>query len=216
MTKIFYRSFALALALSSTSIAEAAPPLMPLLINDSNSSVHFTVDSTWHEVHGQTKGLSGRLELARPADYESLHGEITLPVKTFDTDNSKRDDKLRDVMAEPEHPLVKFSLQSLELGCDKALEQVQGVCPLTAKGELNIRGVSRPWELKGELRQQEEKTEITAKGNLNWKDFGVEDPSIPVIAKLAEEVEVSVHLKCAGEKSENIEKETAPEKDVGK
>jgi polyisoprenoid-binding protein YceI len=71
---------------------------LPLTLSDKNTTIAFTLDSTWHTVQGTTSGVSGLAELQDGEDPTSLHVQVQIPVETFDTDNSMRDSKLRKIM----------------------------------------------------------------------------------------------------------------------
>lgn len=176
---------------------------LPLEINDSNTTVTFSVDSTWHLVHGKTSGIEGRVSLADPNSLNSVTGEVSLPVRNFDTDNTKRDTRLREVMAEQNHPRVRFLINGASVQCPDHSTGSNYTCQARIFGTLNIREINKPWALSGKLMVNSSgQYEIESSAHLRWADFGVEDPSI-IIARLADEVSVLVRVQWRDEHAEH-------------
>jgi len=99
--------FALVSLLGSTAFAGTRWNL-PQQLSDTNTTVTFEVDSTWHLVEGKTAGIHGRVWLENQADTNSINIEVSLPVARFDTDRESRDEKLRTVMYAQRYPEVSF------------------------------------------------------------------------------------------------------------
>ncbi len=163
----------------------------PIVLDDKNTTITFEVDSTWHLVHGNTSGVNGRLSLANPNDPSSVQGTISLPVDRFDTDSSRRDARMREVMGSNQFPDVKFSISSAEMNCDWSRWREENICPIRIHGMLSIRDQSRAWLLSGKLSLTHGEYSLDATGKLSWPDFGVTDPSI-LVARLNPEVAISI------------------------
>ncbi|HQH26188.1 MAG TPA: YceI family protein [Oligoflexia bacterium] len=188
--------------LSEASAQEAFWHL-PHDLNDRNTTIIFEVDSTWHLIEGKTSGMSGKVYLADPADYRSVRVELSLPVSRFDTDNSMRDSRLREVMAAAQFPYVMFALDEVENVCDPVeLAEDQG-CSGVIKGRLTIREITKKLEFPAEVRRRGGAYIVAANAVFRWGDFGVEDPSI-LVAKLKPEVTVraEVKLESSGEQTQ--------------
>ncbi|MCC6954222.1 MAG: YceI family protein, partial [Deltaproteobacteria bacterium] len=100
----------------SSAVASTAFESGPVELNRSNSEVTFTVDSTWHEIHGTVGDVRGKVWLERPADLSSLKVDVQLPVGSFDTDNGRRDTRMREVLLAEQFPDVHFE-GALQPGC---------------------------------------------------------------------------------------------------
>ncbi len=167
-----------------THLLAAVLLLSQISLTPENTKVRFEVDSTWHLVTGQVRALSGTVDLARSKV------EVRIPVSELDTDNGKRDRKMRAVMEADKFPEIVFVASPLP--CDPRRES--GQCAGEMKGEIQIRGVRKPLVLQ--LRQTpgaNGNVTVHAETALNWSEFGVEDPSI-FIAKLRETVRVSIDV----------------------
>lgn len=195
MKRQIWRAAVLVICLSwQCEPAWGAPWNMPQELTDGNTSVRFTVDSTWHTIHGVTSGVTGRIWLADPSDYQSIRGMVALPVSQFDTDNSMRDKKLREVMGEKEFPEVTYELQRITGLCDPAQMPIGGRCEGKAGGTLSIHGNKKEILLPVTVESMADAWIISGKVEFGWRQFDVEDPSI-LVAKLNELVTVEVKLR---------------------
>jgi polyisoprenoid-binding protein YceI len=159
---------------------------LPLNINDRNTIVRFQVDSTWHLIHGEVSGIHGTIENGMFADYRDIHGEVDFPVDTFDTGNSLRDRRLREIMDASAYPSAKFMLHGIQKLCVPQ-DGGQIDCPILLRGALTIRGVTQPISLTGTVTKAKDSWSTRGTTSFHWADFGIKDPSI-LIARLNPEV----------------------------
>ena len=176
--------------------ASAAPWNLPVELSDSNAKIRFEVDSTWHLVKGATSGLTGKVWLESPANFQSVRGELSLPVARFDTDNRSRDSKMRGVMDEPHHANVIYVIDSVEGLPSPSLLADGGEANLIIHGVLSIMGNAKPVQSAAILRRTGETYLVEGSFSLQWADFGVEDPSI-LVAKLDPTVNVFFSIQLA-------------------
>lgn len=151
---------------------------LPSIIDDSNTSVRFVVDSTWHTVHGTTKEVSGIVSQTNPRDPLSVRVDISLPVKRFDTDHESRDVRMREVMAASTFPLVRFISSHLSERCAPHIVETNGKCSGVLSGTLSIRDVSKTIELPVQITKNAQEYVIEGSFSTRWADYNVEDPSI--------------------------------------
>lgn len=198
----------------NVSVLFAAPKAVPLFptpaeLNDNSVKVKFEVDSTWHLIKGTTSGLTGKIErqVETPGD---IAVTLSLPVVKFNTEKEARDERMREVMAEPEFPQVTVTARGSIAECDQRYAEVASCrddsaecagrllpgtifCSGTLYGEISIRGVSKPIVLDFKVEPTEGGFKIAGQQLLKWSDHNVEDPSI-FIAKLKREVLISYEL----------------------
>lgn len=157
---------------------------LPVTLTDQNAEVRFEVDSTWHLVKGTTKGVSGDVALAKEGEPSSVEVHLKVPVKSFDTDNSMRDDRMREVMAATQYPEVVFHGSGLLNGCTPGRVLKEGTCSDMLHGSLTLLQTTQEVDLPVSISIDDNKR-FVVKGSLpiRWASFGVEDPSI-FIAKL--------------------------------
>lgn len=162
---------------------------LPRDFNDTNTSIKFEVDSTWHLVKGATKGIHGSAWLQDPSDYASIRAELILPIGSFDTGSSSRDERMREVMHADLYPEVRLVISNTIGVCDPSALNVGASCSATLEGILNINNTRRQLRIPAQVRHDVEGYAVSGKIAFNWADFGIEDPSI-FIAKLDPTVSV--------------------------
>jgi len=164
---------------------------IPLPLSSANTAVRFTVDSTWHLIEGEAKEVTGWIV---EDSVGTTHVEAKLGVASFDSDNSHRDSRLREVMAADQFPEVIFSGESAEDGCKLRSLNEGNSCKRLLNGQLSIRNVTKPIVLSVNVERVGNMIHLTGEGDLRWDEFGVEDPSI-LIAKLNKVVHILVKIK---------------------
>lgn len=171
------------LFLVSLSPAQAEDWPLPFAINDANTAVKFEVDSTWHLIHGTTKNIDGRVWCEAGSNPCAVRFEVSLPVSEFDTENSSRDKRMREILRSAQYPTVSFRSSKIDK-LPLPGEISDGIeYPIAIQGIISINGNQRPLQLQGMLVRRDDLFEVRGDGTLSWKDFNVEDPSI-LIAKL--------------------------------
>lgn len=175
--------FALLVLLTGPGPTHAESWKLPAKLDDSNTTVTFVVDSTWHTVQGSTKGVTGDVILRDPKDPLSIVATIKFPVRLFNTDGESRDEKLQKVMASGLFPDVTFTSSRLSPSCAPKLLSATGRCEGALHGTLRIRDVQRQVDLPILIAEEGEQFVMEGSLPIQWADFNVEDPSI-LIAKL--------------------------------
>jgi polyisoprenoid-binding protein YceI len=169
---------------------------LPTELNDSNTSITFEVDSTFHTVHGSTKNISGSAKLLDKKDPLSIRVDITVPVSPFNTSSESRDERLREVMAADSFPVITFTATRLSSNCTPDKVTTTQPCKGEMSGLLTIRDVAKPVQLPTEISRTEESYTIKGQLPLTWSEYHVEDPSI-LIARLDPTVTISYETHIA-------------------
>src|SRR4051812_119323 len=109
---------------------------------------HFTGRSSDTTATGVTNGMSGDIAIDPQHAADARVGQIVANVEQFHSDNNLRDARLRqDFLQSHEHPLAKFSVQSLR-GLPGPL--VQGkTYRFVMKGTATVRGITAPVDWSG-------------------------------------------------------------------
>jgi polyisoprenoid-binding protein YceI len=177
----------------TNSYAENAYWNLPLQINDSNTHLTFTLDTTWHTVHGLAKNVTGKIWLSDPSDFSSITGHAQLYTEDLDTNNSLRDSKMREVMGEDKHKEVSIILKKANQICNPNGLKFGESCPIELEADLTIRGTTRTITVSGNVKKTQSAYIVEAGVDLEWAKFGVEDPSI-FIAKVEKIVSIQVRV----------------------
>ena len=192
--------FSLWLMQATSAFGDPAVWIAPQDLGDNNTTVSFEVDSTWHLVEGTTSRVTGKVWLLNPEDPLSIQAEIHVPVVKFDTHNSMRDDKMRDVMAAAKFPEVIIRTNAVKGDCSPQTVETKGFCDGALLGSLTIRDVTQEVTLPYTIKREHDSFVISGKYSFEWAKYHVEDPSI-LIAKLSPVVSVnySCHLPVRAE-----------------
>ena len=153
---------------------------MPIEIDTSNTEVVFSLGTTWHTVTGIAKRVDGRIWLNDSADFTSVEGRSTIAVRDLDSDNSLRDEKMRDVMDEERFNDITVHLKEVTKICDPAKMQLNETCEIVLLCDLTIRDITKEVVVAGNIALSEKGYIVTAAVDLEWAEFGIEDPSILV------------------------------------
>lgn len=176
--------------------AENHPWNLPTSLTDANTEIRFEVDSTWHLVKGTTKNIQGRAWLNNPLDPTSIRAELTLPILGFNTDNSKRDRRMLEVMHAEQYPDIKFEIVAVPKICAPADLETTLSCPATIETRITINNTSQPLTLPATINKNGSTYTVRGTISLKWADFGVEDPSI-FVAKLASLVTINFSVELS-------------------
>ena len=166
---------------------------LPVEISPANTDVRFEVDSTWHMIHGTAGRPRGRAALADPANPASVMVDLFFPVRELNTENSRRDTRMREVLAESSYPEIEVHLKTLGTGCER-LYTSEGTCRAELPGVMKIRGVERPLVLDCTVERNAGGIQVSGEYTFSWADFGVEDPSI-IVARLNKNVRILYTVK---------------------
>lgn len=173
----------------------AAPPSdnwnLPQEVSDQNVQVNFELDTTWHVVHGKTSDIKGKAWLADAANPKSVNVTLEIPVAKFNTDDSDRDETLREVMAADKFANVVFTATGLSGNCTPELTMKNGSCQDKLISSLKIREIKMPIELPVDITYENDTYKVSGKFPITWAEYGVEDPSIFLIAKVEPIAEVN-------------------------
>jgi len=167
---------------------------LPQQLSPGNSSITFEVDSTWHLIKGTSKNFSGKLWLNDPKDFQSVRGNIILPISEFDTENESRNERMREVTHASEYPNVEFSITNFNAPqCNPTTLTENSPCNSTLEGDLTINNVTKKVIAKTSLEKNDQTYKVTGVTSIKWADFNVEDPSI-LVAKLYEDVNIQIKI----------------------
>ncbi len=175
---------------------------LPVELSDKNTTVSFEVDSTWHLVQGTTAQIFGRAWLTDSKDPLSVRALVEFPVEKFNTNNSTRDERMREVMDSKNYPNVRLEIDSLRPECTADDFIKTGQCQLSIATRLTIHGNQRLQELSALLERKQSTITVTGTSQFSWLDFAVEDPSI-FVAKLEPQMKVTFSVSIP---ADNLEK----------
>lgn len=113
-------------------------PLQRFALDPATSSIRFLGESTLHDFEGVAKSMGGEVRVDPAAVGASAGGMIWVDAKTLDTDNSSRDEDMRETLKADRYPRIFFWLDRAE----GTLVDWNG--KLQTSGRFDVSGVEAP------------------------------------------------------------------------
>lgn len=142
---------------------------------------------------GETTQVIGEFTLRTEPRTVLESGRFEVDLRTLNSDEPRRDEEIRERWLESNrYPKAIFVAQEVE-GLPATVSEGAKV-EFRLKGELSIRGVSRPVTFEGTATWTQDTISGEAATKLRLTDFGVAPPSIAGMLKVADEVTVRVQF----------------------
>ncbi|MEA2564187.1 MAG: hypothetical protein QOH06_5691 [Acidobacteriota bacterium] len=159
-----------------------------LVLDPQASKVSFTLKATGHTVEGGLALKSGRIELDPATGAAS--GEIAIDLKSAQTGNKTRDQKMHDeVLETKKHPLAVFRVERFR-GTLPSSGTGQG----TLDGTLSLHGSDHKMSLPAKLEVQGSRVKAVTQFEIPYVEWGLDDPSVAML-RVAKVVKVTVRAE---------------------
>lgn len=177
---------ALVVAIAPTT-AEAAR----YSFDDTSGDIAFEMKATLHAINGVVGNFSGDLRL----DDDSITGKLDITAKSLDTGLGLRDKRMWGFCLETNRWASIGLVVNAVSGDEEGLRSGEGSGEIELVGQLTIRSATREvnvpatytWEDDGTLR-------LVGRYAMQWGDYGVPDPSIP-LSKLLPDMTIVYDVK---------------------
>lgn len=190
-------SLCLLVSIDASAERRQANWYLPQKLSDANMQIEFEVDSTWHTVHGKTSSITGHARLSKSDDPTALDILIELPVAMLNTADEDRDAELRSIMAVDQYPTIRLNAANAPLRCVPAAVVEQGQCSDTLMAKLTIRATTTELEVPIVIRAEPGRFAVSGTFKIRWAEYGVEDPSIFLIATVDPIVEIKFKVQLS-------------------
>ena len=175
-------------------LAGAVPPSVAaaaeraVVLDAAGSTVTFTLDTTFHEVHG-TMALVGGAIRFDPATGAAT-GTITVDARRAETGNDKRDKTMHaDVLESERYPTIVFRAERVE-----GTLVDPGHSDLRLVGVMTLHGADHPMTLAASIDSADGKVRGELKFPIPYVEWGMHDPSF-FVARAAKTVDVTVRIE---------------------
>jgi len=173
-------SIGLAVA-AAASLATAAEAPVLLRLDPAASQVGFLLDTTWHQVEGVSKAVTG--EVTGDAGHLFLHARVSVTIQadTLETGIAARDRKMRESCLETaRHPTITFVSTADPVMVSSSPDPAGGYreVSMSLPGDLTIHGVTRPVALPATARRAGDGWTVSGKLIVKLSDYAIPDPSI--------------------------------------
>jgi polyisoprenoid-binding protein YceI len=186
-------TFALAIALISAQVAAAprvdksAPAQLIATVDPAHSTLHWTLDTTLHLVHGTFTVKRGELTID-PATGSST-GEFVADATSGKTDNDSRDKKMhQEILETPRFPEIVFRVSQVE-GLTAPLSKAQ----IKLHGTFLIHGAQHEMIVPADVEFAGDHWNGTAKLVVPYIAWGIKNPS-NFLLKASPTVDVDLEL----------------------
>jgi len=175
--------------LAAAAVAAVTVPAQAdvLRLDPAATAVTFTLDSTFHEVHGRFTLEAGEIVFDPLAGHAS--GEIVVAAASASTDNARRDRKMHETVLESARfPRIVFTPRRLA-GAYRAA----GDSAVELSGTLSIHGDAHEVTIPATLHGVDGRLTGAAKLSIPFVEWGMKDPSV-LMFRVAKRVDVTLEF----------------------
>jgi polyisoprenoid-binding protein YceI len=183
----------IALAIAFASIAarpradKTAPAQLIVTVDPAHSTLHWTLDTTLHLVHGTFAVKRG--EVTINATTGDATGDIVADATSGKTDNDSRDKKMhQEILETPRFPEIVFRVNQIE-GLTSPLNKAQ----LKLHGTFLIHGAEHEMIIPADVEFAGDRWTGTAKFVVPYIGWGIKNPS-NFLLKASPTVDVDLEL----------------------
>jgi polyisoprenoid-binding protein YceI len=143
---------------------------------------------------GATRSVTGQVVIGRDGKVVRDSSRVTIQLSELKSDQSRRDNYLRRSTLEtskfPNAELVPVALEGLLLPIGPGSSQT-----FVVRGDLTVHGVTRPTTWQVTARGEGKDVVGTATTAFTFKDFGLEQPRVPVVLSVADTIRLEYDFR---------------------
>jgi polyisoprenoid-binding protein YceI len=151
------------------------------------SHVWFTANSTGGAFKGETRTLTGAVEIADTATLRDATGHINIDASTFRTGNGLRDKHLRGEMQVNEYPRVSWVLDSVTRTMVPASDDTRSA---TLHGRLTVKATTHNVDIPARYTIRADSLHVTGELPITFTQYGWSKPPTKFfgLAKVADDL----------------------------
>jgi polyisoprenoid-binding protein YceI len=143
---------------------------------------------------GATNAVTGRIVIGADGKVVKESSKVTIDLASHKSDQGRRDNYLRRSTLEtskyPQAELVPVALEGLLLPIAPGSSQTFSV-----RGDLTVRGATHPTTWQVTARAEGNGIVGTATTAFTFKDFGLEQPRVPVVLSVADTIRLEYDFR---------------------
>jgi len=184
--KQLVRSVALVSLLALLCSAAPVPQQQTLDLDPAQTKVQFTVDSTFHTVHGTFLLKSGSIQFDPAGGPAS--GQLVVNAASGDSDNKSRDHKMtHEVLEAEKYPDIIFTPQQM-----KGTLAPSGASKIQLEGTISLHGQSHPMVLDVNAQVQGNSLTADTSFEIPYVKWGLKSPNT-FLLHVSDKVELHIH-----------------------
>ena len=182
------------------TISSSQPAALRLVVASDGNAARYRVREQLmgrdfpNDAVGETKSLTGAVSFDKDGKVIADASKFTLDAGTFVSDQNRRDGYVRgrllDANTYPTVNLVPTEIKGVKLPLPKS-----GTAPLEMKGDLTVRGVTRPTVWKGTAEFKDGQVAGTAATSFTFEDIKMDQPRVPVLLSVADTIKLELDFK---------------------
>jgi polyisoprenoid-binding protein YceI len=185
-------------ALGARSGRSLQAPVHPLRyrVEVAGSSVRWELPATFEPIKGIVPLFQGTIE-ATPLSSGGwdVKARIVVPAAAMRTGNRRRDRVLREkVLETARYPEIVFELR--QFTGDLSRFRPGATFPVEVVGDLTVHGRTAPVQLPVDVSVFPGAVILTGSFPVHWKAYGLDDPSLPLVARIKEPMFVAFRLRA--------------------
>ena len=188
----------LAIALASLGTAAPGGRVHPLRykVEVAGSSVRWELPATFEPIKGIVPLFHGSIDAhPLPGGGWDVSARIVVPAAAMRTGNRLRDRTLREkVLETTRYPEIVFELR--QFTGDLSRFRPGQTFPVQVAGDLTVHGKTATVQFPVDVSVFPKAVVLTGSFPVHWKAYGLQDPSLPVVARLKEPMFVAFRLRA--------------------
>ena len=145
---------------------------------------------------GATKNVTGQIVVGSDGKVVKESSKLTIKLDELKSDQTRRDNYLRRSTLEtakyPTAEMVPSALEGLLLPIPAGSSQTFSV-----RGDLTLHGVTHPTTWNVTARAEGKEIVGTASTAFTFKDFGLEQPKVPIVLSVADTIKLEYDFRFA-------------------
>ena len=189
MRRFLRHSLALGLALLALQFAvPASAQQVSLELDPAQTTVHFTLKTSLHTVHGTFRLKSGKVTFDPPTG--KVAGLLVVDATSGESGNSGRDAKMhKEILESRTYSEITFAPLEAE-----GLVQPEGDSQVQVKGTFRLHGRDHEMVIPVSVRISGSELTLDTNFSIPYLSWGLKNPST-FILRASDTVEVSVHAR---------------------
>lgn len=189
MRRFLRHSLALGLALLALQFAvPASAQQVSLELDPAQTTVHFTLKTSLHTVHGTFRLKSGKVTFDPPT--RKVAGLLVVDATSGESGNSGRDAKMhKEILESRTYSEITFAPLEAE-----GLVQPEGDSQVQVKGTFRLHGRDHEMVIPVSVRISGSELTLDTNFSIPYLSWGLKNPST-FILRASDTVEVSVHAR---------------------
>ena len=184
------------LLLFSATTLPAAPASLHYRIEVAGSTLRWELPSTFGTVKGTASAFHGVIDaIPLHSGAWDVRSRIVVPAAGMRTENRRRDRRMRAILETHRFPEIVFQLR--EFSGDVSSVKPGESLSVQVAGDLTVHGRSAQIQLPVDVYGFPDRVEIAGSFPLNWKEFGLADPSF--LARVKEPMLIVFRLRAVPE-----------------